>query len=206
MADCKTPEQIAAEAVAAATAAAAAAARAAEAAEAAKIAAEQQKRAEDDTTSISMVPISIPNDQSTVKLTGLFFNRWEIREEDEPESGLTIPKDILDRSSGYIFGRFEYKVDARAKLVFRVTLDGKVIAEQGTGLPYGVFSGRYDTVLFRYPGTVRANKDGNHLLNVKYGLITGIAESALGLLEWGQVRTVNEADFTIKLLPHQIQD
>jgi hypothetical protein len=93
--------------------------------------------------------------------------------------------------------------------VFRVSLDGKVIDDYGTGLPYGIGEGDYDTTLFNYndvPNTAKANKDGVHKLHVDYALITGIAESALGLLEWGELKAKGSADFEIELLPHKIQD
>ena len=163
--------------------------------------------AEDDKTKIRVVPISVTNDDSTVLLEGMFFDDWAgWTEEDEPQEKLTIPKDVLDRSSGYIIGRFSYDIAARAKIVFRVTLDGKVLNAYGTGLPYGIGEGEHDTTLFKYPGSAKANKDGVHKLHVDYALITGIAESALGLLEWGELKAKGSADFEIELLPHKIQD
>jgi hypothetical protein len=162
---------------------------------------------EDDKTNIHVVPISVTDDDSTVLLEGMFFDDWAgWTEEDEPQEKLTIEKDVLDRSSGYIIGRFAYDIAARAKIVFRVTLDGKVMNDYGTGLPYGIGEGDYDTTLFKYPGSAKANKDGVHKLHVDYALITGIAESALGLLEWGELKAKGSADFEIELLPHKIQD
>jgi len=155
-----------------------------------------------DTTNITVVPIEVTGDTSQVSLSGIFFNQNEIREEDEPAQALTISKDTLDRSSGYIVGRFKYKVDARAKIIWQVAIDGRQIDGYGTGTPYGSIEGIYDTTLFRYPGTARANKDGQHKVHVEYGLITGIAENALGLLDWGKVKSIGSADFTITLLPH----
>jgi hypothetical protein len=66
--------------------------------------------------------------------------------------------------------------------------------------------GVYDTTLFKYPNWAQANRDGTHNIHVKAGLITGIAESQLGLITWGQVKGIRETDFTIKLLPHEITD
>jgi hypothetical protein len=166
--------------------------------------------ADDDKTKIRVVPISVTDDDSTVLLEGMFFDDWSgWTEEDEPEQALTIEKDVLDRSSGYIIGRFSFDIAARAKIVFRASLDGKVIDDYGTGLPYGIGEGDYDTTLFNYndvPNTAKANKDGVHKVHVDYALITGIAESQLGLLEWGEMTAKGTADFTITLLPHKIQD
>jgi hypothetical protein len=165
---------------------------------------------EDDKTVIRVVPISVTNDDSTVLLEGMFFDDWAgWTEEDEPEQALTIEKDVLDRSSGYIIGRFSFDIAARAKIVFRASLDGKVIDDYGTGLPYGIGEGEYDTTLFNYndvPNTAKANKDGPHKVHVEYALITGITESQLGLLEWGELKSKGTADFVITLLPHKITD
>lgn len=161
--------------------------------------------AEDDTTKIRVVPISVTDDGSSVLLEGMFFDDWAgWTEEDEPEEALTIEKDVLDRSSGFIIGRFGYSIDARAKIVFRVSVDGNVLSDYGTGLPYGIGEGEYDTTLFKYPNSAKANKDGLHKVHVDYALITGIAESALGLLEWGEMTAKGTADFTITLLPHKL--
>lgn len=157
-----------------------------------------------DTTNITVVPIEVTGDTSQVSLSGIFFNQNEIREEDEPAQALSISKDTLDRSSGYIVGRFKYKVDTRAKIIWQVAIDGRQIDGYGTGTPYGSIEGIYDTTLFRYPGTARANKDGPHKVHVEYGLITGIAENALGLLDWGKVKSIGSSDFTITLLPHTV--
>jgi hypothetical protein len=40
-------------------------------------------------------------------------------------------------------------------------------------------------------------------VHVEYGMITGIAESQLGLLNWGKVKGATTADFLIRLLPHK---
>jgi len=190
---CKTPEQIAVEAAAELAAA-----------EAARIAEEKRKMAENDGTVISIVPISVPNDQSAVELTGLFYNKQDgFRVEDIPAQELVIESDVLDRSSGMIIGRFEYKADARAKIVYKVYLDGKLIQEAGTNLPYESTTGIYDTVLFKYPNSARANIPGRHKVHVEYGMIVGIAESQLGLLNWGTIKGATSADFLIRLLPHK---
>jgi len=157
---------------------------------------------ESDTINIKVVPIEVTDDKSQVSLSGMFFNQNEIREEDEPVQALTIAKDTLDRSSGFIVGRFKYKIDARSKIIWQVAIDGRQLDGYGTGVPYGASEGIYDTPLFRYPGSARANKDGLHKVHVEYGLITGIAENALGLLDGGRVRSIGSADFTINLLPH----
>jgi hypothetical protein len=195
MTECKTPEQLRQEAEAAKIAAMEA--------EIDRLKAEQQKLAENDTTDIRVAPISVPNDMSAVELTGMYFNKPEIRLEDEPAQELVIEKDTLDRSSGHIIGRFEFKADARAKIVAKVFLDGKMIQEFGTNLPYETTTGTYDTVLFKYPNSARANTPGRHKVHVEYGMITGIAESQLGLLNWGKVKGATTADFLIRLLPHK---
>jgi hypothetical protein len=161
--------------------------------------------AEDDKTKIRVVPIGVTDDDSTVMLEGMFFDDWKgWTEESEPQDKLTIEKDKLDRSSGYIIGRFAYDIAARAKIVYRVCVDGKVINDYGTGLPYGIGVGTHDTTLFKYPNSAKANKDGVHPVHVDYALITGIAESQLGLLEWGELKAKGSADFEIKLLPHKL--
>jgi hypothetical protein len=192
---CKSPEQLRQELEAAKVAAMEA--------EIDRLRSEQQKIAENDTTVISIAPISIPNDQSTVELTGLYFNKPEIRLEDEPAQELVIEKDTLDRSSGMIIGRFEYKADARAKIVAKVFLDGKMIQEFGTNLPYESTTGIYDCVLLKYPNSARANIPGRHKVHIEYGMVVGIAESQLGLLNWGTIKGATTADFLIRLLPHK---
>jgi len=207
MPECKTPEQLAAEAVAAAQAAADKAKAAADSALSAeqqdKIDDDHRRRAEDDKTDIRMVPILLPNDQSTVELTGLYFNKNEIREEDEPSQELVIEKDVLDRSSGMILGRFEFRADNRAKIVYKAYLDGKLIQEAGTNLPDETTTGYYDTVLFKYPNSARANRPGRHKVHVEYGMIVGIVESQIGLLDWGEIKGSTTADFQIRLLPRK---
>lgn len=192
MADCKTPEQLAAEA------------KVLEAErQAAREADDKRRRLEDDGTVVNFIPVDVPG-ETKIELTGLFFNKIEIRAEDEPAQELVIEKDVLDRSTGMIFGRFEYKVPARAKIVFTTYIDGKRVVEQGSNLPYGATEGYYDIPIFRYPNTAAANKDGKHKVHVEYGLITGITESQLGLLQWGNVKAATSADFLIRLLPHKI--
>lgn len=190
--DCKTPEQLAAEV------AALEAAR-----KAAREEDDRRKREEDDGTVINVVPIDVPG-ETRIELTGLYFNKSEIRAEDEPAQELIIEKDVLDRSTGMIFGRFEYKVPARAKIVWMAYIDGKRIFEGGSNLPYGATEGYYDIPIFWYPNSAAANKDGKHKVHVEYGVITGITESQLGLLLWGKVKSATSADFLIRLLPHKI--
>ncbi|MFA5348511.1 MAG: hypothetical protein WC294_11115 [Methanoregula sp.] len=198
---CKTVEELEAEALAAKNAA-----------EAARIALEKARRAEDDNTDVNVAPIGVTNDTSTVILEGLFFNmQGGFREEDIPANNLTIKKDVLDRSSGFFEGRFQYDIDARAKVVFEVYMDGVPVDKDnnfkfGTGLPYNSGIGYMDPTLFKYPNTAKAGKAGAHKVHVYYGLITGIAESALGLLDWGKVHAQGDAVFTINLLPNGPRD
>ena len=93
-ADCKTPEQLAAEA----------AALEAER-KAARDADDKRKRLEDDGTLVNFIPVDVAG-ETRIELTGLYFNKSEIRVEDEPAQELVIEKDVLDRSTGMIFCRF----------------------------------------------------------------------------------------------------
>lgn len=171
------------------------------------VTAQRDPTAEDDKTKIRVVPISVTDDDSTVELEGMFFDQWAgYTEDDEPAQEMKIEKDRLDRSSGYFIGRFAYDIAARAKIVYTVTIDGKKVDDYGTNLPYASGTGTMDPTLFKYPNSARANKDGLHKVHVDYALITGIAESQLGLLEWGELKAKGSADFEITLLPHKIQD
>ena len=171
----------------------------------AKLADAKRKRDENDNTNINVVPI-ILDDNPVLEVQGMFFNKNQIAKEDEPQKELVIKKDVLDRSTGYIMGRFKFAIQNRAKIVFEVSLDGRVIEGYGTNLAYQESSGVYDTILFKYPNWAKANTDGPHKVHVKAGVITGIAEAQLGLVTWGKVKAITEADFTIKLLPHEITD
>jgi len=143
---------------------------------------------------------------NSIFVEGMFFNENQITKDDEPQMLLEIEKDVLDRSSGFIIGRFAFEIEARSKIVFEVTLDGVKIDDFGTNLPYMETSGVYDTTLFKYPNSARANKDGVHKVHVKAGLITGIVESQADLIEWKAVEATSESLFFIKLLPHKIVD
>jgi hypothetical protein len=167
---------------------------------------------ENDTTDIDVEPI-ILNDDPYLEIQGMFFNESEITKEEEPMEKLVIEKDVLDRSSGFIVGRFGFAIQNRAKIVFEVTVDGKKVDDFGTNLPYMENGGVYDTTLFKYPGSAKANKDGIHKVHIRAGLITGIVEGntkgrneGLGLTKWGEVKAIVEKDFVIELLPHKIVD
>lgn len=178
-----------------------------EAEKAADIIIAKRQRQGDDTTNIHMVPGGQSKDEDIViECLGMFFNENEITKDAEPTTALNIEKDVLDRSSGFIVGRFGFEIDRRSKLVFEVTLDGVKMDDYGTNLPYMESSGVYDTTLFEYPGSAKANEDGEHNVHVKSGLITGIVENQLGLVDWAKVQAYSEADFTITLLPHKIVD
>lgn len=135
-----------------------------------------------------------------IKCLGMYFNQSQITKEDEPSTELTIKKDILDHSSQELIGRFEFDIPSRSKIVFSVTVDGKKVDDYGTNLPYMESSGVYDTTLFKYPNSARANKLGKHKIHVKCGLITNIVESKEGLTVWKQAEAVSEADFIINLI------
>ncbi len=143
---------------------------------------------------------------NSIFVEGMFFNENQITKDDEPQILLEIEKDVLDRSSGYIIGRFLFNITSRSKIVFEVTLDGVKIDDFGTNLPYMETSGIYDTTLFKYPNSARANKDGIHRVYIKAGLITGIVESQKDLIEWDAIENTSESLFFIKLLPHKIVD
>jgi len=192
MTECKTAEELAAEQKAAA-----------DAAEAARIADEQRKRAEDDTTDLTMVPIITSGDVK-IECLGMFFNQSQITSEDEPAKEMTIEKDVLDRTPQFFIGRFKAEIKDRSKIVYEVFMDGRKIDGYGTNLPYIFTSGSYDTTLFRWPGSARANKPGQHIISGKVGLITGIVESQLGLLEWDKIKAVTEFRFAVNLLPNKL--
>ena len=195
---CETPAQKAARLAAEAKAAA-------EAAEAERIAEEKRKRVEDDKTNINVVPI-ILNDDPKLEVEGMFFNESEITKDEEPAIFLEIEKDVLDRSSGFIIGRFKFEIQNRAKIVFEVFVDGVKVDDYGTNLPYMEKSGVYDTTLFRWPNSAKANRDGMHSVQVKAGLITGIVEKELGMITWGKVKAVTSEVFRVNLLKHQTVD
>jgi hypothetical protein len=139
-----------------------------------------------------------------VECIGMFFNESEISEDEDPQIALVIPKDTLNRSSGNIIGRFTYEINSKTKLVYRVYIDKVLVNEYRTNLP-STNSGKYDTVLFRYPGSARANKDGAHRIHVEYGLIPNIAEVSSKVV-WDDVVAPGEADFVITLLPSKITE
>jgi hypothetical protein len=201
MVDCSGPtqEELAAAAAVAKAQADLLAAQAKAAEIAARIAATTAAEKEDDTTNITMVPVLTSSDVS-VQCMGMFFNmQGGFRAEDVPATALTITKDVLDRSSGFIVGRFKADIKDRSKIVFGVTVDGVLVDGFGTNLPYVFTSGTYDTTLFKYPNTAAASTPGPHQVHVKVGLITGIVEKQLGLVVWDSVKGISEADFTITL-------
>ena len=166
--------------------------------------------AENDDTDIDIMPI-ILNDEPYLEIQGMFFNEHQIAKDAEPSEMLVIEKDVLDRSSQFIIGRFGFAVQNRGKIVFEVFVDGKRVDGFGTNLPYVENGGVYDTTLFKYPNWVKANKDGIHKIHIKAGIITGIVDGntkgkgeGLGLKVWGQVKAVVEKDFIIELKPHKL--
>ncbi|MFA5306110.1 MAG: hypothetical protein WC365_01535 [Candidatus Babeliales bacterium] len=139
-----------------------------------------------------------------VKCLGMYFNETSIDEDEEPSIDLTIKKYDLDRSSGFIIGRFKFDIESRSKLVFSVTLDGKKVDDYGTNLPYFEKSGIYDTTLFHYPNSARANKPGIHRVHVECGLIDKIVESS-DRMKWYPAKAKSVADFVIRLLPNETE-
>lgn len=168
----------------------------------AKEAAYAAAQAENDNTDIRVAPIEVEGEPK-VEIEGLFFNEGQITKEDEPAVYLEVEKDVLDRSTGNFIGRFKFEIPARSKLVYQVFVDGEKVDGYGTNLPYMESSGVYDTILFRYPNSAKANKDGKHEVYVKAGVITAITESQIGLIDWGKVRGVTSETFVINLLPHK---
>lgn len=136
-----------------------------------------------------------------IECLGMYFNEMSIDEDEMPAQDITINKDVLDRSSGNIIGCFKFDIDNRSKLVFSVELDDRIVDNFGTNLPYQEHSGIYDTVLFHYPNSARANKAGMHRVHVEFGLIDGIVESKEGLINWGPVEAKGSVDFVIRLTP-----
>ena len=134
-----------------------------------------------------------------VKCVGLFFNESSIESDKEPSLELVISKDALDRSSGNIIARFEYNVESRSKLLFSVYLDGKQIDDYGTNFPFDSNGGFYDTVLFRYPNSAKANKLGTHKVRVICSIIPNIVESSEDLVDWKDATILSESNFLITL-------
>lgn len=135
-----------------------------------------------------------------IELLGMFFNEVSIESDEEPQKKLVINKYNLDRSSKNIIGRFKYEINSRTKLIFNVSVDGVMVNEYGTNLPYETNAGNYDTVLFRYPNSAKANKDGLHKVHVEFGMIPNIVESSYKVV-WDDVVAPGEADFEIELTP-----
>lgn len=134
-----------------------------------------------------------------INTLGIYFNENSIESDKEPSIELTIDKYDLDRSSGYIIARFNYEVETRSKLVFTVTIDGAKVDDYGTNLPAIEGSGDYDTTLFKYPGTAKANKIGKHVVKVKAGLIDGLVLESTAT-KWKEAQALSEATFVINLV------
>jgi len=129
---------------------------------------------------------------------GIYFNERSIESDKEPSKELTIEKYDLDRSSGFIIGRFDFATDAKTKLVFEVEMDGVKIFKGGSNLPFDKQTGKFDIPLFKYPNSAKANKVGKHKIKITYGVITNIAESSTET-EWDDVEDLQEADVVIIL-------
>jgi hypothetical protein len=134
-----------------------------------------------------------------VNTLGIYFNESSIESDKEPSTELTIEKYDLDRSSGFIIARFNYEVETRSKLVFSVTVDGIKVDDYGTNLPPLEGSGDYDTTLFKYPNSAKANKLGKHIIKVKAGLIDGLVEVS-SETKWKPAKAISEASFVITLV------
>lgn len=136
-----------------------------------------------------------------VTCEGMYFNKRDgDYTNDDPETEMVIDKAVLDRSTGMFLGRFDFEIEQRTKLVFTVEFDGVKVDKYGTNLPYQETSGKYTTILFKYPNSAKANKKGDHKVRVKYGLISGIIESKEDLVNWKDAEAVGEATFVIKLI------
>lgn len=132
------------------------------------------------------------------KFLGMFFNQNQVASDDEPSTDLVIKKDTMNRSSGEILGRFSYKFENKAKLVWEVTIDGIKLGTFNNTLPTLPLEGNIDTTLFRWPGTAKANKLGKHIVNVKTGMIDKFMENSKMIIE-DTVDLVDDVTFTVTL-------
>jgi hypothetical protein len=164
---------------------------------------------EDDTTAISVKPIEVTDDKSEVTLEGMFLPVWASQtSEDEPVQEIEIEKGAWDRTPGFLIGRFRYKTDARAKVIFKASINGRDLDDEadnfGSGLPYASGQGYMEPTLLKWPSSARANKTGIwYVIRIDYAMITGIAESALGLLDWGSLKSKKTKELRIKFLPYK---
>lgn len=133
-----------------------------------------------------------------VDFEGILFNEVGLGSESIPVTEMTIDKYDLDRSSGFIIGRFDFATDAKTKLVFEVEMDGVKIFKGGSNLSFDKQTGKFDIPLFKYPNSAKANKVGKHKIKITYGVITNIAESSTET-EWDDVEDLQEADVVIIL-------
>jgi hypothetical protein len=133
-----------------------------------------------------------------VECIGVYFNEMAIESDKEPYTELSIDKYDLNRSSGQIIGRFAYEVESPSKLIFTVLVDGVKMDDFGTNLPSGENSGNYDTTLFRYPNSAKANKVGRHVVKVKCGLIDELVPVSENT-KWKAAQAISEAQFIINL-------
>jgi hypothetical protein len=135
------------------------------------------------------------------EIQGLFFNETGVNTpsiSSTPSTELTIEKDVLDRSSKFILGRFTYQIDDPYQLVWQVTIDGKQVVQDATNLPTG--SGTIDTTLFKWPNSAWANQPIKHTINVNIGLRKGFWQSVYNL-SLPAVTWMTPAMFPITLLP-----
>lgn len=137
-----------------------------------------------------------------IECEGIYFNEMSIESDKEPSQELTIEKYDLDRSSGQIIARFNYEIDSRSKLVFKVELDGVKVDDYGTNLPVVDESGNYDTTLFKWFNSAKANKLGKHKIKVTCGLIPNLVTESTDIV-WKEVQAISEANFIVTLVKNK---
>lgn len=116
----------------------------------------------------------------SAEVLGLFFGKYNTSSEgDEPGKQLTIAKDKLDHSSGFIVGRWQWSNESKYTIDLRcqVFVDGRAVEYQGKQ-PHiskpGEIDRMLDTTLFRWPNTARANKLGQHTVTIRPGAHKGV--------------------------------
>jgi len=118
------------------------------------------------------------DETQSVDVLGLFFGAYNTAPgAEQAKTNLVIKKEALDRSSGFIVGRFAWintggytaTVDAIIKVdgVVVPKYGGSRISTQGT-------KGEVDTVLFKWPNSALSSKLGHHTVEVIPGIRHGV--------------------------------
>ena len=113
-----------------------------------------------------------------VDILGLFFGVYNTAEnQEDPKTDLTIKKTDLNQSSGNFVGRFSWINTGgyTEAILAKVKIDGvEVQAMGGSRVTTQGQKGIVDTVVFRWPGTAKANKIGTHVVEVTPGVRHGV--------------------------------